>query len=129
MTNTNGYLKIKGMSPQLLVADLHRSIDFYTKKLGFEIGFLHEDFYAGITKDSFSIHLKSGSPYSEERATRRTNEDLDLTFSVAGIEELYEDLQSKSVEFTQSLRDMPYGRECYISDPDGYILAFVEEKP
>jgi hypothetical protein len=52
---------------------------------------------------------------------------LDLTFLVAGIERLYENLQSKSVEFTQPLREMPYGREFYLADTNGYILAFVEE--
>jgi len=27
----------------------------------------------------------------------------------------------------QSLREMPYGREFYVADPDGYIIAFYEE--
>ena len=53
------YSKIKKMSPQLLVADIDRSIEFYTNKLGFDIDFRYEDFYSGISKDGFSIHLKS----------------------------------------------------------------------
>lgn len=59
------YSKIKKMSPQFLVSDIGRSIEFYTKKLGFEVDFLHEDFYAGIIKNGHSIHLKSGSPLTE----------------------------------------------------------------
>ena len=119
--------KIKKMSPQLLVADIDRSIEFYTKKLGFDVDFRYEDFYAGIIKDGYSIHLKNGKPSIEERQNRRKNEDLDVVFSVDGIEDLYEELSNKSVEFTQVLRKMPYGKEFYISDPDGYIISFLEE--
>ena len=125
--DTITYSKIKEMSPQLLVADLDRSVKFYTKKLGFEIDFRYENFYVGIIKDGYSIHLKLGKPSIEERESRRNNEDLDIVFSVEGIESLYEELSNKSLEFTQSLRDMAYGKEFYIVDPDGYIIAFLEE--
>ena len=119
--------RIKKMSPQLLVADIDRSVEFYTKKLGFDVDFQYEDFYAGIIKDGYSIHLKMGNPSPEEKEKRRNREDLDIVFSVDGIEDLYEELSNRSVEFAQSLRDMPYGKEFYVADPDGNIIAFLEE--
>ena len=119
--------KIKKMSPQLLVTDIEYSLEFYTKKLGFDIDFRYEDFYAGIIKDGCSIHLKSGKPSIEERKNKRNNEDLDIVFSVEGIESLYEDFLNRSIEFIQPLRHMPYGKEFYIADPDGYIISFLEE--
>ena len=119
--------RIKKMSPQFLVTDLDRSIEFYTKKLGFDIDFRYEDFYSGVVKDGCSIHLKLGEPSIDERQNRRDNEDLDIVFSVQGIEELYEDYSQRSIEFVQPLRDMAYGKEFYIEDPDGYILGFLEE--
>jgi len=119
---------IKGMSPQFLVTDINRSVAFYTKKLGFSVSFLYEDFYCGIEKEGYSIHLKLGSPAMDERAYRKNNQHLDITFSIEGIEQLYEDIKNKQVKITQSLRDMPYGREFYISDPDDHIIAFLEEK-
>ena len=115
------------MSPQFLVADIDRSIDFYTKQLGFSIDFRYEDFYAGIVKDGCSIHLKLGEPSIEKRKNKRDNEDLDIVFSVDAIEDLYQDLSSKSIEIVQPLRDMPYGREFYVADPDGYIISFITE--
>ena len=115
------------MSPQLIVADITRSIEFYTNKLGFEKDFLYEDFYAGISKDGFTIHLKVGKPSIEERQNKRKNEDLDIVFSVSNIEDLYKALSAKSIEFTQPLRKMDYGKEFYIMDPDGYIISFLEE--
>lgn len=119
--------RIKKMSPQFLVADLDRSIEFYTTQLGFDLDFRYEDFYSGVIKDGHSIHLKLGNPSVEERQNRRENEDLDVVFSVQGIEDLYEDYLGRSVEFVQQLRDMAYGKEFYIADPDGYIIGFLEE--
>jgi len=127
MMDTIRSSKIKKMSPQILVTDISRSIEFYTKKLGFNVDFLYEDFYAGIIKNGYSIHLKLGKPSTKERKNKRENEDLDIVFSVEDVEDLYTELVNKSVEITQPLRDRPYGKEFYIADPDGYILAFLEE--
>src|SRR4026209_1883111 len=118
--------RIKKMSPQFVVADIDRSIEFYTKKLGFDIDFRYEDFYAGIIKDGCSIHLKTAEPLVDKRQHKKDHEHLDITFSVEDIEYFYEELSSKSVEVIQPLREMPYGKEFYISDPDGYIIAFLE---
>ncbi|MGE8291103.1 MAG: VOC family protein [Sphingobacterium sp.] len=62
-----------------------------------------------------------------ERQNKRNNEDLDLLFSVDKIEDLYEEMLSKSIEFIQSLRKMDYGKEFYVLDPDGYIIGFLKE--
>lgn len=113
------------MSLQLLVADLERAVKFYTQKLGFEVDFRFEDFYVGISKDGCSIHLKLSD--SVENKNKSANQDLDIMFSVEGIENMYEDLVNKSVSITQSLREMPYGKEFYVADPDDHIIAFVEE--
>lgn len=112
----------------MLVADMNRSILFYTKELHFEISFLYEDFYCGIIKDGHSIHLKLALPAMEERANRQHNEHADLVISVEHIADLYDEIKSKPVSIMQPLRKMPYGKEFYIKDPDGYVIAFLEEK-
>jgi len=128
MKTTIAAAKIKSMSPQFLVNDIDRSIEFYIKNLGFQLNFRYEDFYAGIVNGGCSIHLKLASPAVGESAYRKNNEHLDITFSVEGIEDLFNEIKNKKVAVIQPLRDMPYGREFYITDPDGYIIAFVEEK-
>ena len=119
--------KIKKLSPQLIVSNIERAIQFYTKQLGFELDFRFEDFYAGIVKDGFFIHLKLGQPELNEIKTKREKEDLDIVFSVDLVDELYHDLTSKSIEITQPLIERDYGKEFHIADPDGNFLAFVEE--
>ncbi len=99
------------------MADIDQSIEFYTKKLGFELDFRQEDFYAGISKDGWSIHLKTGSPSIEERQRRRNNEDLDVAFSVVDVEELYAHLSKKHIEFVQKVKDHAFWKEFYITDP------------
>ena len=119
--------KIKRMSPQFLVTDLDRAITFYTKKLGFELDFRYENFYAGILRDGCSIHLKTGRPSIEALKSKRENNDLDIIFSVDNVEELYELFLKEAIDIVQPLCDRPYGREFYITDPDGYIFAFLED--
>ena len=115
------------MSPQLLVNNLESSLEFYTSILGFRIDFRYEDFYAGISKGACSIHLKKASSSTGEREFRRSNEHLDLTFVVDDLSEMYRIVNQVGVEITQRLREMDYGSEFYLADPDGYILAFMEE--
>ena len=114
------------MSPQFLVCDLNRSSEFYTEKSGFAPEFRYENFYGGILKDGCSIHLKSGCPSFDKRKTGRVTEDLDLVFLVDKIEDLYQEILNKSEEIIQPMRNMPYSREFYITDPDRHIIGFVE---
>lgn len=118
--------RLTAMCPQLLVSDMHESIAFYTSELGFVLEFRFEEFYAGLARDGHCIHLKSAPPTLNERQYRRANEHLDISFGVTGIDDLYADIRGREVEVTQPLRDMRYGREFYIADPDGYILGFLE---
>lgn len=114
------------MSPLLVVSDLEQSLKFYTEQLGFEINFRHEGFYAGIGLGTHSIHLKAGDPSSSERLRRRKNEDVDLIFGVKDLDRMYEHVCSQAMEIVQPLRVMPYEREFYVGDPDGYVLAFFD---
>src|SRR5579864_8515401 len=49
---------LTGIAPQFLVDDLGRAIAYYCDKLGFELAFEYQSFYASVTRDGFAIHLK-----------------------------------------------------------------------
>ena len=53
---------IANAAPQLLVDDLAASLAFYEQGLGFSRDFVHEDFYASVSRDgdSVSIRMMSG---------------------------------------------------------------------
>ncbi|HVS91632.1 MAG TPA: VOC family protein [Mucilaginibacter sp.] len=118
--------QIKGMSPLLIVSDLECAVAYYQQNLGFNLDFRYADFYAGINRDGYSIHLKQGEPSSGERKNKADNRDPEIIFSVDCIGELYEEFLGRSAGIVQSLRDMPYGKEFYAADPDGNVVAFVE---
>ncbi len=113
----------KKMSPLLSVTHMANSIEFYTEKLGFSVEFRYEDFYAGISKDGLSIHLKSGSKLT---GGEKEKDDVQVIILVENIEGLYEEISHKKIEIVQTIRDMPYGKEFYIADLDGNQLAFIE---
>jgi predicted enzyme related to lactoylglutathione lyase len=117
-------LKIKSLSPLLLVSDLPRSLQYYNR-LGFETTFVYDDFYAGIEEDGHTIHLKCSPPDTEKRESKQKHEHLDIAFTVEDIAQLHEAIKKLPVNIVQPLRQMPYGKEIYIADPDGNILGFV----
>jgi len=116
---------IKQMSPQLQVTNLDRSIQFYTEVLGFEVDFLYEDFYAGIVKDGYSIHLKI-TEHPVEMKPHDDDAPLEILFTVEGIDSIYNEFSARAEQFVQPLRQMPYGKEFYLADPDRNVISFVE---
>lgn len=117
--------KIKQITPLLLVTNLERAIQFYMEQLGFTLDFRYEDFYAGMEKDGHPVHLKMVDAVAGEDFLRRNDEDVCLLFSVDDIAELFREISAKPINIVQPLREMPYGMEFYIADPDGNLIAFM----
>ena len=69
--------KLTGIAPQFLVDDLNRAIACYRDKLGFELDFKHQSFYAAVTRDGFAIHLKCAPKFVADREHRKQGEHLD----------------------------------------------------
>jgi catechol 2,3-dioxygenase-like lactoylglutathione lyase family enzyme len=58
---------LTGIAPQFLVDDLDRAIAYYCDKLGFELDFKYQSFYASVTRDGFAIHLKDAPKLAGDR--------------------------------------------------------------
>src|SRR5678815_6047248 len=100
--------EIIGLAPQFLVDDLLPAIEYYRDKLGFTVDFVYESFYASVSRDGFSIHLKCASKTVSDRAHRRENEHLDVHISVTGLATLYEELQARGAMITRALEERPW---------------------
>ena len=124
-----GQTQVTGISPQFLVGDLDRTIAYYCEELGFELDFVYQSFYAAVSRDGFSIHLKHAPMLTGERDHRRQNEHLDAYISVSGIRALFSELQERSAHVIGPLEEQPWACiDFYVEDPDGYILCFSEQK-
>ena len=125
-TRTIPKSRLTNLALVLRVNDLPRSVQFYRDQLGFEVEFNYEDFYAGMRREGCSIHLKGSGALQRDQARFEANEEVDALISVVGVEDLYAHYADKGMTFTVTLRQMPYGTEFYVKDPDGYILGFVQ---
>jgi len=119
---------LTGIAPQFLVDDLDRAIGYYCDKLGFELDFKYESFYAAVTGDGLAIHLKCAPKLGTEREYRKQNKHLDAYISVAGIRGLFSELEMRGAQVIKPLEERPWACvDFYVEDPDGYILCFSEQ--
>jgi catechol 2,3-dioxygenase-like lactoylglutathione lyase family enzyme len=117
------------IAPVLRVTDLKRSLAFYRDQLGFDLDFCYEDFYASVSRDGCHIHLQCARPTPRDQATFERDEYLDACIVAQNVEALSATFTSAGVTPAVPLRQMPYGVEFYIRDPDGYVLGFVQPTP
>lgn len=124
----NQAVQVTGIAPQFLVDDLDRAIAYYCDKLGFELDFRFQDFYASVTRDGSALHLKLAPKLAAEREHRKHNEHLDAYISVSGIRDLFRELEVRGAQVIKPLEERPWRcLDFYVEDPDGYILCFSEQ--
>ena len=122
---------IVAAEPQLFVANIKASLDFFTQKLGFAIEFTYGEppFYAQVKRDGARLNLRClDSPVIDPDL--RDREELlsaSMTVDTANeIKQLFLEFQSANVTFFQSLKKQPWGaRNFIIKDPDGNLLLFA----
>jgi catechol 2,3-dioxygenase-like lactoylglutathione lyase family enzyme len=122
---------IVGVEPQLLVADIKRSCEFFCEKLGFSLVFSYGNppYYAQVGRDAARLNLRCvEGPVLE--STVRVHEELlsaSMTVATAGeIKLLFLEFQSAGVTFHQKLKKQPWGaRNFVVKDPDGNLLLFA----
>jgi len=120
--------QITGIAPQFLVDDLERAIAYYRERLGFELDFRYQSFYAGVSRDGFAIHLKHARKLTADREHRKQNEHLDAYVAVSGIRALFSELQMRGADVIRPLEERPWACvDFYVEDSDGYILCFSEQ--
>ena len=119
--------RLKGIAPQFLVDDLEKSIAYYRGELGFDVDFVYQSVYAGVSRDGASIHLKRAPKTIDDRAHRKNNDHLDAYVDVSNVDALFADLTARNAKVTKPLEDQPWQcRDFWVEDIDGYILCFSE---
>jgi len=118
---------LTGIAPQFLVDDLNTAIAYYRDKLGFNLDFCYESFYASVSRNGLALHLKCAPKTVSDRAHRKQHEHLDVYITVTGVATLHDELQSRGALITKPLEERPWScKDFYVEDPDGYILCFSE---
>jgi len=117
--------------PQLFVADIKASCDFFTQRLGFAIVFVYGEppFYAQVRRDGARLNLRCVDTPVVDGALREREDLLSASMTVATADEikhLFLEFQSARVLFHKTLRTEPWGAQNFIvKDPDGNLLLFA----
>ena len=116
------------LTPELVVTDVDKSVDFYINILGFE----------KIEGDSHFARLQAGT--SELMIMLKSDFDLEaptlnrphhsgwslIIIETDDIEEIYKNIISQ-VKIHRELQSTDYGtQEFTFSDPDGYLIQFTQ---
>jgi catechol 2,3-dioxygenase-like lactoylglutathione lyase family enzyme len=112
--------------PQLFVADIEASFDFYTNKLGFTVAFTYGEppFYGQVFRDGARLNLR----HLDEPAIRPElrGQVLSASITLEDAEPLFLEFQAAGVVFHQELRTEPWGARTFIvGDPDGNLILFA----
>ena len=104
----------------IAVADLSAAIDFYTKKLGFTLGFTWGDppNFAGVNFGKEPLFLHKGTPTPDPSGAT-------VFFMVGDADSIYHFHRANGVEVVQEIGDREYGMRDYaVRDLYGYMLVF-----
>jgi catechol 2,3-dioxygenase-like lactoylglutathione lyase family enzyme len=122
---------LTSISPQLFVADIKASCDFFTGKLGFVVDFVYGDppFYGQVSRDNARLSLRHFDEpvFAEDVRERESLLSASITLdSEDGIRELFLAYQAAGVAFHQALRTEPWGAMTFVvRDPDGNLILFA----
>lgn len=120
-----------GAEPQLFVANMDASCDFFTRRMGFSIVFTYGEppFYVQVKRDVALLNLRCIDRPVIDAGRRDGEELLSAAVTVATSEEikhLFLEFQAEGVTFFQGLKKQPWGAKNFIvKDPDGNLLLFA----
>jgi catechol 2,3-dioxygenase-like lactoylglutathione lyase family enzyme len=122
-TPTVPQVECEQQHPSLSVPDVIAAADFYTKKLGFRLGFTWGDppTMAGVNLGQVQMFLQQGTPGPQGCAVYFVVDDADA---------LYEFQRASGAEVVAPLDDRPWGfRDYAVRDLNGYRLTFGHRLP
>jgi uncharacterized glyoxalase superfamily protein PhnB len=113
-------VKLSRIAPELPVADLNQSLEYYERKLGFHVvSRMPDGDYAIVERDEIAIHLfKEQGPISSPVGIHIFTEDLDT---------LHAELQQRGAHISQGIMRKPWGnRDFRVNDNSGNQIKFTE---
>src|SRR5262245_55286493 len=124
----------KKLTPNLLVANVERSLAFYEDVLGFERGMSVPDqspfVFASVTGGAVEIFFNDAATAIKEYpgfGGKQLGATGTMFIEIEGVDALHDRLKAANVPIVMPLVTQFYGmREFAIEDPDGYVITFAQ---
>jgi catechol 2,3-dioxygenase-like lactoylglutathione lyase family enzyme len=116
----------------LTVKNVKRSVDFYTKKLGFVCEWNAVPAFAMLRfggPKGMTIGLLASNIAKKEgvvAATAEQNRGIHIELTTDDLDALYKELKAKGLKFVVPPHDEPWERSATALDPDGYSVEFAQ---
>jgi catechol 2,3-dioxygenase-like lactoylglutathione lyase family enzyme len=120
-------VRLEGLT--LRVSSVARSIEFYSKKLGFAVEIDKSPHFAMIRVGGPQGGTIGLLPIDSAEAVAVTAEQragIHLELTTDNLDALYEELSARGVEFFEPPHEEPWERSMSAHDPDGYTVEFAE---
>ena len=120
---------LAGLTLNLLVRDIARSLPFYTGVLGFK-DLHHDPDFAALERDGIKLTLHADHTYAAQpwapRLAGQGKRGLGAEIRILGIDPDAAEKRAREGRFTvlHPTKEWPHGwRDCTLEDPDGYTFA------
>ena len=120
---------LSGLSVNLIVRDVARSIPFYSGVLELRLLYSDEDF-AAFEREGVRLQLHADHTYAQmpwaSRLRDESKRGLGAEIRILGLDPDRAEKRARDAGFTVLVpaRDWPHGwRDCVLEDPDGYTFA------
>ncbi len=134
-------MKSNSLKPELYVSNFQKSLDFYTRILGFIVEYQRSDpLFAFLSYQDSHFMIQELDPNEDKAFITGSFEypfgrGINFQINTDNIERLVESLKSHSYPLRRELQDSWYkkgniisgSRQILIQDPDGYLLRFSQD--
>ena len=125
--------------PELSITDLNKSLDFYTRILGFSVAYQRqEEGFAFLTLGEAQLmidEISKGRTWKTGEFQHPLGRGINLQIEVKSIEPLLTSLKENNIPLFLETEEKWYrkgdievgNRQFLVQDPDGYLLRFTED--
>src|SRR5262249_50370882 len=119
-------MKLTGVSPVLLVADLDRSVEFFRDRLGFECETYGDPpNFGSARRDEASILFALAEGVEIVPNWQLVHNMWNVYIRADDADAIYAELRERGAKIDYTIYDAPHGfREFGVQDPDGHDIAF-----
>ena len=128
-------MKFNKLIPELSVSNFEKSLDFYTKLLGFKIEYSREKFAFLSFQGSQIMIEEVNNHWKTAELTHPFGRGINFQIEIKDIEPLVKVLKKNRYTLFRNPKDNWYRkgnkllgcREFLVQDPDGYLLRFSQD--